>query len=274
MIVDIAFNITDKAFNADRAAVLERCRFKEVLPVFVGLDVSTSRECLKYSEEYKIPCYVGIHPTSGHAEVSELRPLLEHPSVVALGECGLDFDRIHFSPKVRQLRLFAEQLELRAETYFLHSRGCHREFMDAISDYSFKGVVHSFTGSLEEALECIKRGLFIGINGCSLKTEALMEMVKEIGLEDILVETDAPYCKIRRSSPAYSFVQKDSLEKSLMRRNEPCTVWQVVDALAAVKETTLDAVAEATSRNAIALFGPGIKQSAKEFLNKHSSGAL
>ncbi|KAL0265784.1 UNVERIFIED_CONTAM: hypothetical protein PYX00_011499 [Menopon gallinae] len=255
MIADIAFNITDSAFEKDRERVVERCRAAGVFPILVGLDTRSSKQCIEYAEMYGTLCYAGIHPTSRDCDVLSLPGLLESDRVIALGECGLDFDRLHFRAKAEQLSIFRRQLDLGAGTYFLHSRGCHRDFMDVISDYSFGGVVHSFTGELEEAMDYIRRGLYIGINGCSLKTQAHVDSVRDVPLESIVVETDSPYCKIRRSSPVYGHVKTREQEKNMMRRNEPLGVWQVVEALSAIKCLSVDAVCSAVNANCERLFG-------------------
>lgn len=268
MIADIAFNITDSAFDRDREQVLDRCRTAGVLPILVGLDTRSSEKCIEHARRHGTLCYAGIHPTSRDDDVQALQKLLESECVVALGECGLDFDRLHFRPRAEQLSNFKRQLDLGAGTYFLHSRSCHRDFMEAISDYSFQGVVHSFTGELDEAIDYIRRGLFVGINGCSLKTQANINAVREIPLESLLVETDSPYCKIRKSSPAYAHIRTGEHERSLMRRNEPLSVWQVVDAIAAAKDIDAADVLCAVNKNCERLFGDRYTRAAEAFLGK------
>lgn len=70
-----------------------------------------------------------------------------------------------------------------------------------------KGVVHSFTGSLEELKQCLSLDLFIGINGCSLKNEANLAILKDIPLDKLMLETDSPYCQIRNSHASFPFVK-------------------------------------------------------------------
>ena len=263
--IDIAFNITDKAFDKDRDAILERCRTDAVFPILVGLDGQTSRQCIAYAENYGLLCYAGIHPTSSDSDVSMLRDLLQSRRVVALGECGLDFDRLNFRGASEQKTVFEQQLELRARTYFLHSRSCHREFMEMISDYTFRGVVHSFTGDAEEARDYTRRGLFIGINGCSLKTEEQLDAVCSIPSDSILVETDAPYCKIRKSSAGYRYITTGESERKLARRNEPGSIVQVVEALAGVHGISKDELAWQVRNNAVSLFGEKLEAAAGRF---------
>lgn len=266
MIADISFNITDRAFDRDREEVVGRCRKAGVLPILVGLDTHSSEKCIEHAKKYGTLCYAGIHPTSRDNDVEFLEKLLKNECVIALGECGLDFDRLHLRPRTEQLSVFKKQLDLGADTYFLHSRSCHRDFMEAISDYSFGGIVHSFTGELDEAIDYIRKGLYVGINGCSLKTQANMDAVRDIPLESLLVETDSPYCKIRKSSPAYRHIRTCEHERSLMRRNEPHSVWQVVDAIAAAKDLDSAAVLLEVNKNCERLFGSRYTRAAEVFL--------
>jgi len=110
-----------------------------------------------------------------------------------------DYDRLHFSPSALQKTHFLSQLSLAAThslPLFLHSRAAHRDFIDILrsrsEDWKEKGgVVHSFTGTkeeLEEILE-LEGKLYVGINGCSLKTEEGLEVVKRIPLERLMLET-------------------------------------------------------------------------------------
>jgi TatD DNase family protein len=130
--------------------------------------------------------------------------------------------------------------------------------MESICDYKVAGVVHSFTGTAEEAMELIGRNLFIGINGCSLKTEEGMEVVKSIPESSIVIETDSPYCKIRKSHASYTFVETPFTE--LKRRNEPCCVVQVAEVLSRIKEVGLDDLAGTLLSNTVSLYGGKLEE--------------
>lgn len=125
-----------------------------------------------------------------------MRLIRENPSkVVAIGECGLDWDRLHFSPKETQLKYFEKQLELPKLTkkpLFLHCRNSYTEFADIIRRHHSElhgGVVHSFTGSKEDAKMFTDMGYFIGINGCSLKTQENIDAMCSIPTEFLMIET-------------------------------------------------------------------------------------
>ncbi|KAI0467771.1 TatD family hydrolase [Xylaria cf. heliscus] len=150
--------------------------------------------------------------------ISELRTLIEaarstHPgALVAFGEFGLDYDRLHFCSRKVQLHSFAAQLDLVLSLtpqppLFLHSRAAHEDFVgllkakfgSRLEKLERGGVVHSFTGTAAEMHELADLGLYIGTNGCSFKTEENCAVVKEIPLGRLMLETDGPWCEIRPS---------------------------------------------------------------------------
>lgn len=125
---------------------------------------------------------------------------------VAFGEIGLDYDRLFLSEKQPQLKYFEAQLDLAVEIQlplFLHSRAASEDFEKLIASRLPKlprrGLVHSFTGTLDEMNRMVNLGLDIGVNGCSLKTEENLEVVKAVPLDRIQIETDGPWvCIILR----------------------------------------------------------------------------
>lgn len=119
---------------------------------------------------------------------------------VAFGEIGLDYDRLFFSPKDQQLKYFEAQLDVAVELQmplFLHSRAAGEDFERLLASRLLKlpkgGLVHSFTGTVEEMDRLVALGLNIGVNGCSLKTEENLEVVKAMPLDKIQIETDGPW---------------------------------------------------------------------------------
>eukprot|EP00301_Raphidiophrys_heterophryoidea_P027262 c9573_g1_i2.p3 GENE.c9573_g1_i2~~c9573_g1_i2.p3 ORF type:complete len:181 (-),score=55.21 c9573_g1_i2:82-624(-) len=130
------------------------------------------------------------------------------------------------------------------------------------------GVVHSFTGSVAELKAHLDLGMYVGINGCSLKTEDNIAAVRELPLDRLMLETDAPWCEIRGSSAASGHVvsqwpvcKKESFEmgKCVKSRQEPCHMRQVLEVVAAVKGLSQKDVADAAYQNTMKLFFSGEK---------------
>ncbi len=149
------------------------------------------------------------------------------PALVAFGEFGLDYDRLHFCSRELQLHSFAAQLELAASLspqlpLFLHSRAAHADFVghlkaafgDRLERLEKGGVVHSFTGTIEEMRELMDLGLYIGINGCSFKTAENCAVVKEVELSRLMLETDGPWCEVRPSHEGYKYLIEPKAEQS------------------------------------------------------------
>jgi TatD DNase family protein len=201
----------------------------------------------------------------------------ESGECVAFGEIGLDYDRLTLCPKDVQLEYFAKQLDIAVEVglpLFLHSRAAHEDFVRLLKERLEKlpkrGVVHSFTGTVVEMEELVELGFDIGINGCSLKTEANLEVVRKVPLESIQLETDGPWCEMRASHASSKFlqvgeeVQWKSVKKEkwvegamVKGRNEPCMIGQVAAAVAAVKLVSLEQLSEAAWKNTVKMFDLG-----------------
>ncbi|KAM5351911.1 hypothetical protein ACJ41O_004634 [Fusarium nematophilum] len=139
--------------------------------------------------------------------------------LVALGEFGLDYDRLHYCSKTIQLHSFAAQLKVAASIkpqlpLFLHSRAAHPDFVrllketfgEKLEKLEKGGVVHSFTGTAEEMRELMDLGLYIGINGCSFKTAENCAVVHEVHLDRLMIETDGPWCEVRPSHEGYKYL--------------------------------------------------------------------
>jgi TatD DNase family protein len=235
---------------------------------------------------------VGIHPTRGNEwredpvgymeklekilqEDASMRP--ENRVVVAIGECGLDYDRLHFCDKDTQMACFKEHFKL-AEAYmlpmFLHSRATEGDIVQVLTEHKDMmpkgGVVHSFDGPLEEleqllAIQCRGGALAIGINGCSLKTEDNLKAVKRIPLDRLMLETDAPWCGLRASHASDQLVKSKVAAKDKKKwdpecqvkgRNEPCNIVQVVEVVAGVMQVEEDDVQREATKNTRQMFFP------------------
>ncbi|EPR79805.1 TatD related DNase [Spraguea lophii 42_110] len=246
MFIDIAVNICSFK-ESERNIIIERSLSHSIYPIFVGVDIQSSLDCINLSSQYKTFCYTGIHPTSG---ISSLEiPFSEN--VIAWGECGLDYDRLHFSSKEDQLQMFEKQLQLNNEVYFLHCRNAHHDFLLLVKKYKTKGVVHSFTGTVDEMQELLDNGFYIGVNGCTLKYNS--DIVTYLPLDRMLLETDSPYCLIKENR--FKSNKKGNNGMLKKGRNEPCRLWDLIDKVKAIKNVGENELEEITNNNFKRIFG-------------------
>lgn len=194
-----------------------------------------------------------------------------------MGEFGLDYDRIQFCSTETQRKYFLLQLDLAAATklpLFLHCRAAAADLVDILAANKEKmpsgGVVHSFDGSCEDRDRILDLGLHIGINGCSLKTEENLAVMKGVPGDRLLLETDCPWCDIRPSHAGHKLVKTrypdwPQLDKKKWKegcvvkgRNEPHNIRQVLEVVAAVREEEPEQLAETVYNNTMRLFFPNI----------------
>lgn len=173
--------------------------------VNAGTNINSSRECIAMAERYPaLYATAGIHPGDINSDddietvMNELRVLLSHPKVRALGEIGLDY---HYDepPRDVQTAWFRRQLELARETKIpvvIHDREAHGDIMDILREYpDVIGEFHSFSASAEIARQLVNRGWYISFSGViTFKNAArLAEIVPTVPLDRVMIETDAPY---------------------------------------------------------------------------------
>lgn len=251
---DIGVNLTNKRFHQDLDDVLQRAVEVGVSGILItGTCELESAAALSLAEEYSEHCWctAGVHPHDA-ANVSDdfinsLKHLASQDKVKAIGECGLDFNR-NFSPQDKQIEVFSRQLQLAQDLalpVFLHERDAFEQQVEILQQYSdLQGVTHCFTGTIEQMHRYLDLGLYVGVTGwlCDPKRgESLREAVKELPLEKLMIETDAPYL-IPKGLPGKT------------RRNEPCYLPYIASAIAELKGVSIEAVAQASTQNAKSLF--------------------
>ena len=194
----------DKQFDEDREELLLNLKNHNVgYVVNIGADMKSSYKSIKMAEKYDfVYASVGVHPHEAinvtEDDYETIKNWLQHEKVVALGEIGLDF-YYDFSPRDIQRQVFKKQLKICeniTKPVIIHSRDASQEVFDTIKDSKVrKGVIHAYSGSLEMALEYIKMGFYIGVGGVLTFKNAnkLLNVVENIPLESILIETDSPY---------------------------------------------------------------------------------
>jgi TatD DNase family protein len=258
-LIDVGANLTHDSFGGDLADVLERaaqCGVRRLLVTGTSLAASRAALELAIGRPGVLWATAGVHPHAADsfddATEAELRALLRNPLVVAAGECGLDYNR-DYSPRDAQRTAFARQVELAAASgrpLFLHQRDAHRDVVAILREQGSRlpaGVAHCFTNGQEEMQDYLDMGLYIGITGwiCDeRRASELCSAVRSLPLDRVMVETDCPYLLPRTLRP-----------QPRSRRNEPAMLPEVVRVLAARMGVSPDVLAEATTRNAEALFG-------------------
>jgi len=257
-VVDIGVNLAHRSFHADRDKVIQRAFAAGVgNMVITGTSVAGSEEGVRIAREYprQIFATAGVHPhDSRHCTqetIPELRRLATHKEVVAIGECGLDFNR-NFSPRPDQERWFEAQVGLAEELQmplFLHERDARERFCQILATTRKRvpAVIHCFTGTREDLETYLNMGLHIGITGwiCDERRGThLRELVKKIPLNRLMIETDAPFL-LPRSMPNRP---KDG-------RNEPAFLSHVLQTVANCLGKTTAEAAVATTKTAHEFFG-------------------
>lgn len=264
-LIDIGVNLAKGRFEADRDQVITRARAAGVRQMIVtGTDLEASEAAAELASSHTGGLFAtaGVHPH--HAKdwaegtAAAIRALAVRPGVVAIGECGLDFDRNYSSP-ADQEGAFAAQLQLASESglpLFLHEREAHARMLEMLDAAApVRGVLHCFTGGPAEAEAYLKRGLHLGVTGwlCDERRgDALREAVKIIPGDRLLLETDAPFL-YPRDLPWP--LDGEGAKKPSRNRNEPAFLPHVAKVAAALRGEAPGALAAQSSAAARALFG-------------------
>eukprot|EP00594_Rhizosolenia_setigera_P004794 CAMPEP_0178940616 /NCGR_PEP_ID=MMETSP0789-20121207/913_1 /TAXON_ID=3005 /ORGANISM="Rhizosolenia setigera, Strain CCMP 1694" /LENGTH=329 /DNA_ID=CAMNT_0020619685 /DNA_START=153 /DNA_END=1142 /DNA_ORIENTATION=+ len=283
--------------EGDLNEVLKRAWMANVDRVVITAGtVAESKEALKLARELNDICVgsnsgngkrrffstVGVHPTRCTEFVENLQEQKEEMkkvildgisdgTVISIGELGLDYARTQFCDIDTQKKGFLAQLDIADEIkeeqdlpLFLHNRETGSDLYDLLKENKDKftrGVVHSFDDTLELANKFIQdedMDLYIGLNGCSLKTESNLEVARQIPVEKMLIETDCPWCDVRKTHAGYNFVKthfptktekKFELGTAVKNRNEPCHIVQIAEIISGAKSMDLDEFATICRKN-------------------------
>ncbi|BAN46703.1 TatD family hydrolase [Metapseudomonas resinovorans] len=256
MLIDTHNHLDFPDFDADRPALLARCRALGVRrQVLLGVFRDNWQRVWELANsEDDLHIALGLHPVylaEHRAEhLVELRQWLErhagHPKLCAVGEIGLDYFVTELDRDAQQ-QLFEAQLALAAEfelPVLLHVRRSHAAVIATLKRFRLKraGIVHAFAGSLEEAREFRKLGFRLGLGGAPTWPQAnrLRKVVAQLPLEDIVLETDSP--DMAPAMHPYG-------------RNSPEYLPEICAALAEIRGVTPEELADASTRNACAVFG-------------------
>lgn len=212
-----------------------------------GCDSKSNKEVIDLLDKYKnMYGAIGIHPEEvdnySLDDIKFIEKNLNNKKIVAIGEIGLDY---HYSKenKEKQIKLFELQLDI-ANKYkvpvIIHSRDATEDTINILRKYNIKGVIHSFSGSLETAKIYIKRGFLLGINGVvTFKNCNLKDILVNIGLNNIILETDSPYL----TPVPYRGKQ-----------NNPSHILDIAKYISEIFNVSLEEVSKITTKNVLDLY--------------------
>jgi len=252
MLIDTHAHLFLENFDQDIAEVIEHARQKGVEMILLPhIDSESTQAMLHLSFRYPGICFpmMGLHPGSVEEnyedELDQMQKNLKNHKFIALGEIGMD---LYWDKTFRQEQeiVFRKHLEWAKEynlPLVIHSRNAVDELLKILADFpprTFRGVFHSFTGSLEEASKVLRAGFYIGIGGIiTFKNSGLDKMALGVKPENILIETDSP------------FLAPDPFRG---KRNESAYLPYIVEKLAELYGLTFNEVADITTANAYKLF--------------------
>lgn len=247
MIFDSHAHYDDESFNEDRDLVIKEITKNRVCNVLnCGASFEGAKKSLELAKKYSFfYAAVGIHPENANEltenVLNEIENMAKDSKVKAIGEIGLDYYWDENPCKEIQQRVFREQMNLAKKLNLpvvIHDREAHGDTLDIMKEFKdVKGVVHCFSGSVEFARECLKLGYYIGFTGVITFKNAkkIVDVAKEVPLDRILVETDAPYM-----APA----------PNRGKRNRSDYIKFVIEKIADIKGISVEDVEKHTENNA------------------------
>jgi TatD DNase family protein len=255
-LIDSHAHIDSPQFAEDREAMLERARAAGVntlLAIGTGPGPEKLDAAMPFAEAHEwIFTTVGIHPHEAKevskAHLDELARMARHPKVIAWGEIGLDYFYDH-SPREVQRQVFADQMALAQAAklpIIIHCRDAWSDCLDQLEREwrrtGLGGILHCYTSTAEDARRAVNMGFLISFAGNSTypKAQNLRDVVKSLPLENLLIESDAPYL---------------APQPFRGKRNEPAYVAEVARTLASVRNLAPDEMARATADNFRRFFG-------------------
>jgi TatD DNase family protein len=261
-IADTHCHLDFPRFDKDRETVIEEAKNIGVERILIpAIDIPTSKAAIRLAEKYDlIYAAVGVQPNSGltwnSGSYDVIETLSSHPKVVAIGEIGLDYywDKC---PKEIQREIFIEQLKLAEDAelpVIIHSRDSVEDTIDILIDWQKEltqrgsklaenpGVMHSYSGNSKQAQRLEESNFCVGITGpvTFKKADGLRDVVRNVSIENIFIETDAPYL---------------TPEPHRGKRNKPSYTRYIVEKISEVKDLPIDKVGEITTKNSYRVFG-------------------
>jgi TatD DNase family protein len=262
MLVDHHCHLDFPDFAADLDGVIARARAAGVARmVTISTRIRKFAKVLAVAEKYPdVYCSVGTHPHNAHEEldipVDEIVRLSRHPKVVAIGEAGLDYHYKHSTPEA-QAEGFRRHIAAARATGLpleIHTREADADTIRILEDEhargAFPALLHCYTGGPELAGRAVELGLYVSFTGVVSfkKSDALRDIARDVPLDRLLVETDAPYL---------------APEPFRGKTNEPAFVVHTAAALAKARGIPAETIAAATTENFFRLFTKAARPAAK-----------
>jgi TatD DNase family protein len=252
MLIDSHCHLDDSQFANDLEETIARARNAGIVAILTaGVNVESSRAAVEIAKTYEnVYAVVGIHPHEAQScnanALQVIRDLAHREKVVGIGEIGLDFHYQDGAPRELQVQALNAQLDLAddlGKPVVIHDRDAHDAILGTIKKRGGKprGILHCFSGDLAMAREAVELGYLISFSGTVTFQNAgsLRETLRELPLEHVVIETDAPYL---------------SPHPYRGKRNEPTNVARVAEKIAEIKNIPVDTVQETTTRNMELLF--------------------
>ena len=254
MLIDSHTHLYLEQFSNDRDEVIQRAIGEDVSKMFLpNINVQTIVPMLELANKYPENCFpmMGLHPTSvknNYQDVlDEIKSHLDKRKYIAIGEIGIDlyWDKTYINEQKEAFRMQIEWAKKLNLPIVIHARDSFNEIfevLDNIWEEGLTGVFHSFSGNMQQAEKALSYQFYLGINGIvTFKNSALADIVAQVPVESILLETDAPFL-----SPA----------PLRGKRNESCNILHIAKKISKIYNLSLSQLAEITTKNALNLFKP------------------
>lgn len=240
-------HLSEKYYD-DIDVIIDNAKERNVLRYITsGYDNDSNKEVSVIVNRYKnLFGTLGIHPHSAldydFSWIEFINENINNQKIIAIGEIGLDY-YYGKNTKEEQINLFHKMLKLsqaKSKPVVIHSREATEDTIKILKEYSLKGVIHSFSGSYETAQIYIKMGYLLGINGTvTFKNSKLIEVIRKVGIENIILETDCPYL---------------TPEPNRGKKNEPKMVIDIVNYLSKELDISAEEISSQTEKNIKRIF--------------------
>lgn len=253
-LIDIGANLANNQFDDDLAEVIDRANKSMVSKIYTtSTDAKTFKKNLDICNKYEtIYTTWGLHPhNASHLDtfISNVGEGFKYNKVSAIGEFGLDYFRMISSAEeqIKAMNYFLVKAKETKLPLFMHERQAHDEFCGVYSEHKLinNGVVHCFTGNKTQAKKYLDMGLYLGITGWisdNRRNQELIEALKYVPNDKLMIETDSPYLKPRNAK-----------QKSI--RNEPSNLKYILMSIADIKHIPFEQLSNIVYNNTINFFG-------------------